>query len=132
MANGAVAPATTEAAGARGSAGTLSRTITDTITGTTSGTKGTAEVAMRLAALVLSFLLATPVMAQDLAPDELVRKVTADVLDAIKSDKQLQAGDRKKALALAEEKILPQSIFVNRQGSRRERRGTARYPEQQV
>ena len=49
--------------------------------------------------------------AQDLAPDELVRKVTADVLDSVKADKQLQAGDRKKALALAEEKILPHVDF---------------------
>ena len=63
------------------------------------------------ATLVLSLFLAAPAMAQDLAPDELVRKVTADVLDAIKSDKQLQAGDRKKALALAEEKILPHVDF---------------------
>jgi phospholipid transport system substrate-binding protein len=37
--------------------------------------------------------------------------VTADVLDAIKSDKQLQAGDRRKALALAEQKILPHVDF---------------------
>jgi phospholipid transport system substrate-binding protein len=44
---------------------------------------------------------------QDLGPDELVRKVTAEVLEAIQKDKQLQAGDRRKALALAEEKILP-------------------------
>jgi phospholipid transport system substrate-binding protein len=71
----------------------------------------TAFPAMRLATLVLSFLLAAPALAQELAPDELVRKVTADVLDAIKSDKQLQAGDRKKALALAEQKILPHVDF---------------------
>ena len=62
-------------------------------------------------ALVLALFLAAPALAQDLAPDELVRKVTADVLDAIKSDKQLQAGDRKKALALAEQKILPHVDF---------------------
>jgi len=49
--------------------------------------------------------------AQGLAPDELVRKVTADVLDSVKADKQLQAGDRRKALALAEEKILPHVDF---------------------
>jgi phospholipid transport system substrate-binding protein len=66
---------------------------------------------MRLLTIVLSlavsFFLPAGARAQDLAPDELVRKVTTDVLDAIKSDKQLQAGDRKKALALAEQKILP-------------------------
>ena len=62
---------------------------------------------MRLPTLLLSFFLALPAFAQELSPDELVRKVTADVLDAIKADKGLQAGDRKKALVLAEQKILP-------------------------
>ena len=62
---------------------------------------------MRLPTLLLSFFLALPAFAQELSPDELVRKVTADVLDAIKADKELQAGDRKKALVLAEQKILP-------------------------
>ena len=60
-----------------------------------------------LPTLLLSFFLALPAFAQELSPDELVRKVTADVLDAIKADKELQAGDRKKALVLAEQKILP-------------------------
>jgi phospholipid transport system substrate-binding protein len=62
---------------------------------------------MRLAALLLSLLFALPAAAQELAPDELVRKVAADVLEAIKSDPKLQAGDRKKTLALAEQKVLP-------------------------
>jgi len=44
---------------------------------------------------------------QDLGPEELVRKVTQDVLDAIRSDRQLAAGDKQKALKLAEEKVLP-------------------------
>jgi len=66
---------------------------------------------MRLRALASSFflssILAASALAQDLAPDELVRKVTADVLDTIQADKDLLAGDRKKALALAEQKIIP-------------------------
>ena len=70
---------------------------------------------MRLLALAMTFSLSTlipvSVSAQNLAPDELVRKVTADVLDSIKADKGLQAGDRKKALALAEQKILPHVDF---------------------
>jgi phospholipid transport system substrate-binding protein len=66
---------------------------------------------MKPAALLLSVCLSLPALAQELAPDELVRKVTEDVLAAIKSDKDLQAGDRKKALALAEEKILPHVDF---------------------
>ena len=66
---------------------------------------------MRTFALVLSFLFAVPAFAQELSPEDLVRKVTADVLDSIKADKQLQAGDRKTALVLAEQKILPHVDF---------------------
>ena len=56
--------------------------------------------------------LALPARAQqDLGPEELVRKVTQDVLDAIRSDKQLAAGDKQKALKLAEEKVLPHIDF---------------------
>src|SRR5947208_6572542 len=49
--------------------------------------------------------------AQELAPDDLVKKVTNDVLATIKSDKQLAAGDKQKALKLAEEKVLPYIDF---------------------
>jgi phospholipid transport system substrate-binding protein len=66
---------------------------------------------MRTFALVLLFLFTVPAFAQELSPEDLVRKVTADVLDSIKADKQLQAGDRKKALVLAEQKILPHVDF---------------------
>lgn len=55
----------------------------------------------------LSLLLAVPAFAQELGPEELVRKVTQEILDAIRSDKELAAGDKQKALRLAEEKILP-------------------------
>ena len=60
---------------------------------------------------VLPLIFAFHASAQEVAPGALVSKVTANVLDAIKSDKQLQAGDRKKALALAEQKILPHVDF---------------------
>jgi phospholipid transport system substrate-binding protein len=66
---------------------------------------------MKTLVVLLSFLLAFETGAQSLGPEELVRKVTADVLGSVKADKQLQAGDRKKALALAEEKILPHVDF---------------------
>jgi len=62
---------------------------------------------MRYLLLALSLFIAADARAQTPAPDELVRKVTTDVLEAIQSDQQLQGGDRKKALALAEQKILP-------------------------
>ncbi|HYD56372.1 MAG TPA: ABC transporter substrate-binding protein [Burkholderiales bacterium] len=44
-------------------------------------------------------------------PDQLVQKVTEDVLATIKNDKQLAAGDKQKALKLAEEKVLPHIDF---------------------
>ena len=60
----------------------------------------------RLLLLLLAFF-AAPALAQELSPEDLVKKVTADVLETVKSDKQLAAGDKQKALKLAEEKILP-------------------------
>jgi phospholipid transport system substrate-binding protein len=62
---------------------------------------------MRLLVALLAFFFASGAGAQNLGPEDLVKKVTAEVLDAIQADQQLQGGDRKKALALAEQKILP-------------------------
>ena len=59
--------------------------------------------------LVLGFSVTAA--AQELAPDQLVQKVTEEVLASIKSDKQLAAGDKQKALKLAEEKVLPYIDF---------------------
>jgi phospholipid transport system substrate-binding protein len=61
--------------------------------------------------LVFAFLLASPALAQEAGPEQLVQKVTEEVLATIKSDKQLQAGDKQKALKLAEEKVLPHIDF---------------------
>jgi phospholipid transport system substrate-binding protein len=67
--------------------------------------------------LLLSTLLAAAAFlsagafAQDVAPDELVRKNTTEILAAIKSDKDLQSGDQKKIEKLAEEKVLPYFNF---------------------
>ena len=65
----------------------------------------------RFLALWLFILQAFLVQAQQLGPEELVRKMTEEILEAIKSDQQLAAGDRQKALKLAEEKILPASVL---------------------
>ncbi len=61
--------------------------------------------------LTFAFLFASPVFAQEAGPEQLVQKVTEEVLATIKSDKQLQAGDKQKALKLAEEKVLPHIDF---------------------
>jgi phospholipid transport system substrate-binding protein len=65
--------------------------------------------ALKIIALWAIFVL--PVAAQELGPEDLVKKVTQEVFDAIKSDKQLAAGDRQKAIKLAEEMVLPHIDF---------------------
>ena len=50
-------------------------------------------------------------LSQDLGPEQLVQKITNEVLETIKSDKQLAAGDKQKAVKLAEEKVLPYIDF---------------------
>ena len=63
--------------------------------------------------LRLFFFLVFPLLAvaQDAGPEALVKKMTQEVLEAVKSDKQLAAGDRQKVIKLAEEKILPHVDF---------------------
>ncbi len=58
------------------------------------------------------FLSSSPAAGQEGAtPEQLVQKITNEVLAAVKSDQQLAAGDREKALKLAEEKVLPHIDF---------------------
>jgi phospholipid transport system substrate-binding protein len=67
------------------------------------------KVMTRFAAFAFGLLFVLGALAQQtqLGPEELVKKVTDDVLAAVKSDKDLAAGDKQKALKLAEEKVLP-------------------------
>ncbi len=70
--------------------------------------------ALGILALALGVVVAAAVpafAADEQGPEALVKQVTQEVLDAIKSDKQLAAGDRRKAQQLAEEKVLPHIDF---------------------
>ena len=58
-----------------------------------------------------SFGFVAGAAAQQLGPEQLVQKVTEEVMTSIKSDKQLAAGDKQKAMKLAEEKVLPYIDF---------------------
>jgi phospholipid transport system substrate-binding protein len=64
-----------------------------------------------LASLILTGFFVAPAAAQELSPEQLVQKITNDVLAAVKSDKALAAGDKQKAVKLAEEKVLPYIDF---------------------
>jgi phospholipid transport system substrate-binding protein len=57
-----------------------------------------------------SMEVSAPAEAATMSPDDLVQKVSNDVLNAVKADKTLQAGDIKKLHALIETKVLP---YVN-------------------
>ncbi len=45
------------------------------------------------------------------APDALVKRISADVIETAKADKEIQAGNRKKVMDLVESKILPHVDF---------------------
>ena len=50
--------------------------------------------------------------AEVVAPDELIRVTAQDVLDIVKQDKEIQAGNQKKLLELVDAKVLPHFDFV--------------------
>jgi phospholipid transport system substrate-binding protein len=64
--------------------------------------------------LLLALALAAPAsLAQDVAPDALLRAVTVEVIDKIKQDQGHQAVDPAKVAALIETSILPLFDFVH-------------------
>lgn len=62
-------------------------------------------------AAMAAISVAGAVRAQDMAPDVLVKNVTLEVVDIVRADKDIQAGDRKKVVALIEAKVLPHFNF---------------------
>ena len=65
------------------------------------------SIAVALATLVLS----SAAFAQE-APDAMVRRTTDEVLAIIKADKDLQSGNTRKIVELAEQKVLPHFDFT--------------------
>jgi phospholipid transport system substrate-binding protein len=84
----------------------------------------------RVSGIILA-LVFSAAFAQEMKPEDMVRKVTEDVLAAIKSDKALQAGDRQKALALAEQKVMPHIDFAEATKLAVGKAWTGATPEQQ-
>lgn len=66
---------------------------------------------MNLMAGLAAFVMVGTAMADDVAPDVLVKNTATDVLNIIKQDKDIQSGDMRKITSLAEEKILPHFDF---------------------
>jgi len=60
-----------------------------------------------------AFAFAAAAGAQDTPPGELVKSVMLDIQASVAQDKDLQAGDRDKTIALIEQKALPHFNFVS-------------------
>lgn len=83
------------------------------------------------ASLSLALLAAAPlVRGAEEAPDALIKRVSAEVLDNIKSDKDVQAGDMTKVLALVDGKVMPHVNFTRMTASAVGRSWRQATPEQ--
>ena len=88
----------------------------------------------RLAAalLGLTLSLALPLArAADEAPDEMIRRLSVDVLNTIKADKDVQNGDVRKIIAFVDSKIMPNVNFTRMTASAVGRNWRQATPEQQ-
>jgi phospholipid transport system substrate-binding protein len=56
-------------------------------------------------------IVAHPAVAQESAPDALIKMVTDDVLTIVRQDKDIQSGNTRKAIELVEAKVLPHFNF---------------------
>jgi phospholipid transport system substrate-binding protein len=65
-----------------------------------------------LVSAVLTALVTPPALAEEIAPDVLVKSISEEVIAAIRLDKGIQAGDPRKIAELVEAKILPHFDFA--------------------
>ena len=83
--------------------------------------------------LSLALLASAPfVHAADEAPDALIKRVSSEVLDAIKSDKAIQAGESNRVLALVDTKVMPNVNFTRMTASAVGRSWRQATPEQKA
>ncbi len=80
--------------------------------------------------LAAAALLAGPVRAQE-APDALVMRISTEVLDAVKADKSIQAGDVQKVIVLVDAKVMPSLNFKRMTASAVGKHWRQATPEQQ-
>ena len=94
-------------------------------------------VAVMIALGALGAHVAEPVAAQGTAvaafaaPDELIRSVSTDVIESVKTDKAIQGGDIGKLIALVDTKVMPHVNFQRMTASAVGRHWRQATPEQQ-
>ena len=85
------------------------------------------------ATLSLALLASAPfARADDEAPDALIKRVSSEVLDAIKADKAIQAGEMNRVLALVDTKVMPNVNFTRMTASAVGRNWRQATPEQKA
>jgi phospholipid transport system substrate-binding protein len=65
-----------------------------------------------LLCLLTSFSFAASSLAADEAPDQLIKRLSQEILDIAKSDKDIQSGNQKRVFELVEAKVLPYIDFT--------------------
>ena len=85
------------------------------------------------ASIGLAMLVSAPLVraAADEAPDALIKRISAEVLDNIKADKDVQAGDMSKVIGLVDSKIMPNVNFTRMTAAAVGRNWRQATPEQQ-
>lgn len=66
----------------------------------------------KIIALIFATLVAATAQAQE-TPDVLIKQVTEDVLEIVRNDKDIQAGNTQKAIDLVDKKVLPHFDFLH-------------------
>ena len=93
-----------------------------------------ASVLSRLGILLLGLAMASSPSfsaAADEAPDALIKRISTEVMDAIKADKGVQTGDISKVSALVDSKIMPNVNFIRMTAAAVGRNWRQATPEQQ-
>lgn len=66
---------------------------------------------LAISVLLVAAFAGTSVFAQEEAPDALIKRLSSEVLDTIKNDKAIRAGDMAKVVALVDARIMPNVNF---------------------
>ena len=93
-----------------------------------------ASITSRMSALLLGLVMASSPsfsVAADEAPDMLIKRISTEVMDAIKGDKAVQTGDISKVVDLVDSKIMPNVNFTRMTAAAVGRNWRQATPEQQ-
>jgi phospholipid transport system substrate-binding protein len=87
---------------------------------------------MSIKTLLATLLLSAAAVAQaQTAPDALIKQVSTEVIETVKSDKAIQSGDLGKIIALVDAKVMPHVNFQRMTASAVGRNWRTATPEQQ-